>query len=72
MGHVEINIKRKPNADAMTCITTSLKIAQAINETVYLEMGSYTIPVTKNSYELDLYKIYELEEKLISERINKK
>lgn len=64
MTHVEINIKRKPNADVMTCITTSLKIAQAINETVYLEMDGYTLPISKNSYEVDIYRMYELEEKL--------
>jgi hypothetical protein len=64
MTHVEINIKRKPNADAMTCITTSLKIAQAINETVYLEMDGYTLSISKNSYEVDIYRMYELEEKL--------
>ncbi len=64
MSDIEIKIKRKHDADAMSCICKSLKIAQALNEVVYLEMDGYSLPISKDSKEIDIYRIYELEEKL--------
>lgn len=56
-----LNIKCKPGADVLTCIAAAVKIAKATDQTIFLEIGSYSIAASKSSCELDLYKIYQKE-----------